>query len=181
MAGSSRNSVDGYSGKDVRIKKYSSSGIPYESWDKSFDWGHSDDEYATNILFDGSKILVYGIGNDLISGSSKADMWFKSLTTTGIVLSEVVVDDTASNLLTVDSDNSIYLSNGNYLYKYSSTGVLERTINPSGSPYMSYDSNPIGTYGIAYTVNIDGKIYAAGYVNNGVTSVSGYDWCIKQY
>ena len=32
-----------------------------------------------------------------------------------------------------------------------------------------------------YIVNIDGKIYAAGYCQNAVTSVSGYDWCIKQY
>lgn len=182
VAGSSTNTIDSYSGRDVRIKKYTSSGVPYDGWDKSYDWGHCDDEYATNIIFDGSKLLVYGIGNDLLSGSSKSDMWFKTLSISGTVLSEVVVDDTASSLLAVDSSNSIYLANGYYLYKYSSAGVLERTIYPvSSAPYMSYDSNPFGSSGIAYTVNIDGKIYAAGYVNNGVTSVSGYDWCIKQY
>ena len=182
VAGSSINKIDNFSEKDVRIKKYSSNGEPYSGWDYSFDWGHCDDEYATSIIFDGNRLQIYGIGNDLISGSSKSDMWFKTLSTTGSVLSEVVVDDTANNLLTVDNNNSIYLSNGYYLYKYSATGVLEKTINPAGAaPYMSYESNPFGNYGLPYTVNIDGKIYAAGYSQNAVTSVSGYDWCIKQY
>lgn len=182
VAGSSINKIDNYSGKDVRIKKYSSNGEPYSEWDYSFDWGHCDDEYATNITFDGTRLLIYGLGNDLLSGSSKIDMWFKTISTNGDVLSEVVVDDTASNLLTVDLSNSIYLSNGYYLYKYSSTGTLEKTIYPVGSsPYLTYDSNPLGNTGISYIVNTDGKIYAAGYCQNAVTSVSGYDWCIKQY
>ena len=60
--------------------------------------------------------------------------------------------------------------------------MLEKTIDPAGAaPYMYYESNPFGNYSLPYTVNIDGKIYAAGYSQNAVTSVSGYDWCIKQY
>ena len=173
ICGYANKAADLFSGKDAIIKKYSISGIEDSSFSKVLDWGHSDDEYATNIEFVDSKITVYGTGNDLISGSSTSDIWWKTYSKNGTELSSLLLDEAGAKFMTIDANNKLYLTNSNYLYIYTPTGILERTINSlSNAPYI---------YSPVFLVNIDGSIYGAGYSSNMVTSVSSYDWCIKQY
>lgn len=186
VAGYCENAIDNYSRKDVRIKKYLPSGEAATDWDKIIDWGHCDDEYATNISFNNGTLFVYGNGNDLLSGASKSDTWFKKFSLSGEELSSFVIDDTGYTLQDLDADGNYYLANGYDLYKYDALGNLKKQFNTALTPphiYCQYNyfiGNSGGLQAV-FVVNTDGAIYGAGYAENVVTSSSGEDWAIKKF
>ena len=174
IAGYGSNLVDQYSKKDVFIKKYDTMGIEVTSnWSKVFDWGHSDDESAERIFFDGSNIIVSGCGNDLINGASAEDGWIKKFTTSGSLLSSFIIQEAKTSLLTIDESRYFYFTAG-YPYnmilcKYDSSGNLITIFNKEKA--ISY---PV------FMVYSDGSIYIAGSESNLVTSTSNEDWIIRK-
>jgi hypothetical protein len=168
--------INEFSKKDVWIKKYTSTGTEITSgWNKKFDWGHSDDEYATKILSDGTNIIVAGQGIDLINGASADDGWIKKYHINGSLVSELVIPDSNATLLRIDNNGNYYFSTDSSSYlrmrKYNSSGVLQFTLNDK-SPYIYYPS---------FTFDTNNNIYISGYDSNLVTSLSRNDWVIKKF
>ena len=179
--GSQNCAVDSYSKSDARIKKYNSAGIEITSgWNKTFDWGHCDDEEATDVFFDGSKLIVFGNGNDLINGASKSDSWVKYFTTNGTEIESYEFENPISKIVDFDSshysldvgkfDSNYY----HYLYVYDNSFNLQTKYNIGNNGNMIV-SDPV------FVHNIDGNFYVAGYGSNLVTSASSSDWYILKY
>jgi hypothetical protein len=176
IAGYGSKLIDLYSKKDVWIKKYTSTGTEImSSWNKKLDWGHSDDEYATKIIFDGTNIIVAGQGIDLINGASEDDGWIKKYDVNGSLVSELVIPDSNATLLKIDNIGNHYFSTDSSSYlrmrKYNSSGVLQVILNDK-SPYIYYPS---------FTFDTNNNIYISGYGSNLVTSLSKNDWIIKKF
>jgi hypothetical protein len=176
IAGYGEELLETYSKKDVWIKKYNSSGTEITSgWNKKIDWGHSDDEYATKIIFDGTNIIVAGQGNDLINGASADDGWVKKFNTNGTELSDFIIPETYAVLLKVDGTGNYYFSTySSYnprLTKYNSLGIFQFTLDEN-SPYINY---PV------FSFDGSNNIYISGYQSNLITPLSEDDWIIKKY
>jgi hypothetical protein len=173
IAGYGYQLFDQYSKRDVWIKKYDASGVEITSgWNKKYDWGHSDDEYATRILFDATNIIVTGRGNDLINGASADDGWGKVFDTSGTLLSEFIIPDANAVLLRVDNSGDFYFSTDSAsLRKYNSSGILQFALN-SNSPYIS---SPI------FVIDANNNIYISGCQFGLITPASNYDWIIKKF
>jgi len=178
IAGYGRQLVDQNSRRDVWIKKYNSSGTEITSgWNKKYDWGHSDEEWATNIIFDGTNIIAIGQGNDLISGASKNDTWIKKFTTAGTDIYFFVISDDNAALVKFGSGDNYYFSSGSsssaLFRKYNSAGVLQNSYSwNSRSPYI---------YQPMYIMDNSNNVYMYGYVSNLVSSVSGNDWIVRKF
>ena len=178
LAGNGNQLFDQYSKKDAWIKKYDQSGTEITSgWNKKYDWGHSDDEWATDIRFDGTNIMVIGQGDDLVNGASKNDTWVKKFTPSGSELYSFVIPDNNATLVKIDSNENYYFSSGSssstLFRKYSSSGVLLNSYSwNSKSPYVS---PPL------FIMDNVNNVYMYGYASNLVTSVSGYDWIIMKF
>jgi hypothetical protein len=183
IAGYGTSIINSYSKKDVWIKKYNSSGAEITSgWDKKLDWGHSDDEEAKIIRFNGTDIIVIGQGNDLINGASKMNTWVKKFSTDGTPIYDFVIPDsnntsTGATLVKIDSNENYYFSSG------SSTSALFRKYNSSGVLQNSYLWNSRSPYIIPPSFIMDNanNVYMYGYSSNLVTSVSGSDWIIRKF
>jgi hypothetical protein len=176
IAGYGNRLIDQYSKRDTWIKKYTSSGTEIISgWNKKLDWGHSDDEYATKIIFDGTNIIVAGQGNDLINGASTDDGWIKKFSVSGTEIFEFAIPDSNATLLKIDSADNYYFSTDSSSYlrmrKYNSSGILQLTLNDK-SPYI---------YNPSFTFDTDNNVYISGYGSNLVTSLSKNDWVIKKF
>lgn len=181
VVGSQKQAADSYSKLDVRIKKYDSAGAEITSgWNKIYDWGHSDDEATTDIFFDGSKLLVFGTGNDLFNGASKTDSWIKYFTTSGSEIAGYVVDNPISKVVDFDSthycldvgkDDSSYY---HYLYVYDTDFNLQKTYNVGTNGNMIV-SAPV------FVHNTDDSLYGAGCGSNLMTNKSGYDWYMVKF
>jgi len=178
IGGYGNNLFDQYSKKDVWIKKYDQSGTEITSgWNKKYDWGHSDDEWATDIRFDGTNIIVIGQGDDLVNGASKNNTWVKKFTTAEAELYAFVIPDNNATLVKIDSSENYYFSSGSssstLFRKYSSSGVLLNTYSwNSKSPYIS---PPL------FIMDNANNAYMYGYASNLVSSASGYDWIIRKF
>jgi hypothetical protein len=176
IAGYSNRLINEFSKKDVWIKKYDISGNEITSgWNKIYDWGHSDDEYATKIIFDGTNIIVAGQGTDLINGASEDDGWIKKYDVNGALISEFVISDSNATLLRIDNFGNHYFSTDSSSYlrirKYNTSGILQFTLNDK-SPYIYYPS---------FIFDTNNNIYISGYGSNLVTSLSKNDWVIKKF
>lgn len=175
IAGYGTNIFDNYSKRDVWIKKYNSTGTEITSgWNKKYDWGHSDDEYATKIFFDGTNIIVAGQGNDLINGASADDGWVKRFSTSGTELSSFVIPD--ANATLVKYDGNYWFTGGSSTYnlalrKYNASGVLSVSFN-NLSDYVYY---PV------FTIDSSYNVYVSGYKSNLITPESKNDWIIRKY
>jgi hypothetical protein len=177
-AGYGNKLFDEYSKKDVWIKKFNSSGTEIASgWNKKYDWGHSDDETATKILFRDGNIIVIGQGNDLVNGSSKDDTWVKKFNTSGTELTSFVIPDNSAALVKIDGSENYYFSSD------SSSSALFRKYSASGSLLYSYSLNSKSPYIYPplYIMDSSNNFYMYGYASNLVTSVSGYDWIIRKF
>jgi hypothetical protein len=175
IAGYGVDIVDNYSKKDTWIKKYDSSGAEISSgWNKMLDSGHSDDDYATKILFNGTNIIVAGQGNDLINGASDDDGWVKIFTMGGSPVSDFVIPDPNAVLLRIDGS-------GNYYFSYDSTYSPKfRKYNPSGNLLLTLnDKSPYVSYAV-FSFDGSDNIYISGCQSNLITSESNYDWIIKK-
>jgi hypothetical protein len=175
IAGYGYQLFDAHSKKDVWIKKFDSSGNEITSgWNKNIDWGHSDNEYATKIIFDDTNIIVAGQGNDLINGASADDGWVKKFDTYGTELSGFIIPETYAVLLKVDGTGDYFSTYSSYnarLTKYNSLGIFQFTLNEK-SPYIYYP---------AFSIDDSNNIYISGYQSNLITPLSEDDWIIKKY
>ena len=86
------NKAGTYSKNDIVIKKFHSSGAVITSgWNKTIDYGHSDNEVPNKILFDGTNIIMIGTGYDSISGSSGSDGLFYVYDTAGTLKTSIEI------------------------------------------------------------------------------------------
>lgn len=178
IAGHGNMLIDQHSGRDVWIKKYNSSGTEITTgWNKKVDWNTSDDEWATEIRFDGTNIIAIGQGNDIINGASKNDTWVKKFTTGGTELYSFVIPDDSANLVKIDNSENYYFSSG------SSTSTLFRKYNTSGTLLFSFSWNSRLPYinHPLFIMDSSNSVYMYGYASNLVTSVSGNDWIIRKF
>jgi hypothetical protein len=164
-----------HSKKDVWIKKFDPSGNEITSgWNKKFDWGHSDDEYATKILFDGTNIIVAGQGNDLINGASADDGWVRRFTTSGSEITSFLIPD--ANATLIKYDGYYYFTGGSSTYnlalrKYNDSGILSVSFNHL-SDYVQY---PV------FTIDSSDNVYVSGEKSDLITPDSNYDWVIRKF
>jgi hypothetical protein len=177
IIGEGTNLIDTYSQKDIWIKKFDSTGIEITTgWNKQVDWGHSDPENATKIIFDGTNIIAVGTGTDLINGASADDGWVKIFTKTGGELSTLIIPEADSVLVKIDSGNywfSCGTSIDASIVKYNLSGtLLQKFAYNSKSPYI---------YNPTAILDSSNNIYIAGYASNLVSPVSRYDWIIRKF
>jgi len=168
IAGSGNQLLSQYSKQDVWIKKFDSFGNEITGWNKKYDWGHSDDEYATKITIFGTDVIVAGTGNDLINGASKADTWVKRFDSSGNELFSFVTDD---SMTLIKYDGDYWFAYSSVLRKYNDSGVLTVSPNLSGTTI----------YGPIFTFDSSNNVYVSGYGSNLVTPASSTDWIIKKY
>lgn len=181
VAGYDSNIADSYSKNDIIIKKFTSDGTEISiGWNKIIDYGHCDNELPYKLIFDGSNIILFGVGYDSISGSSEYDGLFYIYDTSGnkklsfeIPYCYKYYSNQNNYFSYIGQDSlgnfyfSVYESNF-YILKYSSSGVLQWSIvtdvyNPSGA------------------IDKNNYIYIGGYGSNLCSPKSNYDWYIKKY
>jgi Ca2+-binding RTX toxin-like protein len=175
IAGYGNHLVNQYSKRDVWVKKYNPLGTEITSgWNKKIDWGHSDNEYATRILFDGTNIIIAGQGNDLINGASTDDGWVKKLNASGIEILSFMIPD--ANATLVKYDGNYWFTGGSSVYnlalrKYNAFGVLSVSFNHL-SDYVNY---PV------FTIDSGDNVYVSGEKSDLVTTDSNYDWIFRKF
>lgn len=168
---------DFYSRKDVVLKKYNSEGIEdITNWNKTYDWGHCENESPDKIYFDGTNIIVVGSGKDLINGSTGDDTWVKIFSKDGTPINSYELDLASGKIISIDSTNLYFVGVNSFydrtIIECSKSGDILKTfgVNYYG---QSLVKNPL------YLISkYDGSIYEAGYGSNLISNKSGYDWQI---
>lgn len=181
VAGYDSNIADSYSKNDIIIKKFTSDGTEISTgWNKIIDYGHCDNEVPYKLIFDGTNIILFGMGYDSISGSSEYDGLFYVYDTSGNkkVSFEIPYcykyysnQSNYFNYLGEDSIGNFYFSvyeSNFYLLKYSNSGVLQWSL-------VTDVYNPCGA------IDKNDYIYIGGYGSNLCGTKSNYDWYIKKY
>lgn len=167
ITGYGENLIDEHSDQDAFIKKFNSAGeeVPFAS-SSYFDWGNSNAEYGSGILLTTDKIILFGNGTDLISGSSKEDLWVKVFNYNGTLLHEFEID----NYTQIIKDSVFYINItgtvGTVVQYNLTTGVKTASYTFTAPSYHVY------TPKIAARNN---DIYLLGYINNSETA---FDWFV---
>lgn len=196
-AGYGYNLINGSSGYDWWIKKFSSTGTEDTgNWDKKFGSAGSGDDVAYSIGLDSSNnVYVVGNGTNLVSASSGVDWWLKKFNSSGI-------EDTAnwdkkfsSSGNQEDRAYSVIVSAAGYVYV---TGFGTNLVNASsgndgwtkkfttaGAEDTANWNKISGTSGVDQFNRVilsgTGYVYISGFGNNLVNGTSQADWWIKKY
>jgi len=180
VAGYDTNKADTYSKNDIVIKKFNSSGAEITSgWNKTIDYGHSDNEVPNKILFDGTNIIMIGTGYDSISGSSGSDGLFYVYDTVGTLKTSLEIPywyDSSYN-----SDRFSYIgkdSSGNYYFTAYDSKYLLLKYSSLGNSVWSINTD---IYDSVCAIDSLDYIYVGGYGSNLCSTTSNTDWYMKKY
>lgn len=180
VAGYETNKADTYSRNDIVIKKFNSSGAEITSgWNKTIDYGHSDNEVPNKILFDGTNIIMIGTGYDSISGSSGSDGLFYVYDTAGTLKTSIEIPYWYDN--SYNSDRCSYIgkdSNGNYYFTAYESKYLLLKYSSSGNSVWSINTDIYDSVG---AIDSLAYIYVGGYGFNLCSTTSNTDWYMKKY
>lgn len=180
VAGYETNKADTYSRNDIVIKKFNSSGAEITSgWNKTIDYGHSDNEVPNKILFDGTNIIMIGTGYDSISGSSGSDGLFYVYDTAGTLKTSIEIPYWYDN--SYNSDRCSYIgkdSNGNYYFTAYESKYLLLKYSSSGNSVWSINTDIYDSVG---AIDSLAYIYVGGYGSNLCSTTSNTDWYMKKY
>jgi hypothetical protein len=84
VAGPGQNLISGSSGYDWWIKKFDLNGNEDTvHWNKQFDGNGGDDNIASIVVDSDKNLYVFGIGTNIVSGSSGWDWWIKKFDSNG--------------------------------------------------------------------------------------------------
>jgi uncharacterized delta-60 repeat protein len=198
VAGAGANLVNGTSGSDWWIKKFTSAGVEDTvNWNKSFSSAGTSSDVACSIAIDsGGNVYVAGYGYNLVLGTSGVDWWIKKFTSAGVEdtvfwnkrFNSAGTNDDMANSIAIDRSGNVYVAGYGYnlvtgtsgfdwwIKKFTSTGV-EDTVNWNKSFSSGINADMV------YSIAIDsvGNVYMAGYGTNLLNGTSGYDWWIKKF
>jgi len=199
VVGTGYNLISSSSGYDWWIKKFNRKGREDSAkWNKMYDGTGGTDHIESVAIDSNNNVYVAGWGRNLVSSTSKPDIWIKKFNSNGVedttnwnkVFDSGRWDPGAE--LAIDSNNNVYLaatgeslisSSSGYdwwIKKFNSDGV-EDTVNWN----KMYDAAGFDDGPTSIVVDSNNDIYIGGYgwhlVSNASGSTEGYDWWIKKF
>ncbi|MFO1470159.1 MAG: SBBP repeat-containing protein [Turneriella sp.] len=191
------NLINGTSGYDWWLKKFSSIGVEDTgNWDKKFPVSGSAEEVAYGVALDSSgNVYVVGCGTNLVSASSGVDWWLKKFSSSGIEDTLNWDKKFSSSGTQEDRAFSVAVSAAGYVYVAGfGTNLLSvssgndgwvKRFTTSGAEDTTNWNKTIGTSGVdqmnKVTLSGSGHVYVSGFGNNLVNGSSQADWWIKKY
>lgn len=191
------NLINGTSGYDWWLKKFSSIGVEDTgNWDKKFPVSGSAEEVAYGVALDSSgNVYVVGCGTNLVSASSGVDWWLKKFSSSGIEDTLNWDKKFSSSGNQEDRAFSVAVSAAGYVYVAGfGTNLLSvssgndgwvKRFTTSGAEDTTNWNKTIGTSGVdqmnKVTLSGSGHVYVSGFGNNLVNGSSQADWWIKKY
>jgi hypothetical protein len=189
VAGNGTNLVNGTSGSDWWIKKYSSAGVEdIVNWNKSFSSAGTNADSANAIAIDSANnIYVVGMGYNLANGTSGQDWWMKKFSSAGVedaVNWNKSFSSTGTNFdeafgVAIDSATNVYVvgsrPGGAVVKKFNSNGI-EDTLNWNKKLVRSGDVALGAFFGLV--IDAADNVYVVGSTFN---AVSDYNWWITKF
>lgn len=191
------NLINGTSGYDWWLKKFSSIGVEDTgNWDKKFPVSGSAEEVAYGVALDSSgNVYVVGCGTNLVSALSGVDWWLKKFSSSGIEDTLNWDKKFSSSGTQEDRAFSVAVSAAGYVYVAGfGTNLLSvssgndgwvKRFTTSGAEDTTNWNKTIGTSGVdqmnKVTLSGSGHVYVSGFGNNLVNGSSQADWWIKKY